>query len=226
MAERLIRALADRRRRWLLLTSLTFGFLYISWAHDHVVQAAQGRVYATVADVPAREVALVLGTNPFLRSGRRNVFFDYRIDAAAALWRAGKVRILLVSGDNGTDGYDEVTAMRKALVARGVPESAVVRDHAGFRTLDSVVRCLEVFGVRRPIIVSQRWHDERAIYLANQRGLDAIAVAAQDVATLAAPKSRLREFIARGAAVLDIELLHTQPRFPGPPQPIPGQGGH
>ena len=216
------RLLHNRRLRWSLLAFILSSLVFLAWAHAHVPAQAGDRVYAHVQDVPAREVGLVLGANPHLPDGRRNIFFDYRMDTAAELWRAGKVRLLLVSGDNGADNYDEVTAMRDALVSRGVPIENIVRDHAGFRTLDSVVRCLNVFGVRRPIIVSQRWHAERALYIADHRGLDAIAVAAQDLKATSSPRSHIREYFARARAVLDVNVFRAKPRFPGPPEPIPG----
>lgn len=214
------RLAAHRGLRWGLGLFLALTGSFVAWA-NHVVPAhSAGRIYSDIQVVPARVVALVLGANPSLPDGRRNRFFDFRMDTAAALWHAGKARILLVSGDNGTDHYDEVTHMRASLISRGVPASVIVRDHAGFRTLDSVVRCATVFGVHRPLIVSQRWHVERALYLADHRGVDAIGVAAADLDQVDAPRTHIREYFARAKAVLDVELLGTQPRFPGPPQPI------
>lgn len=185
-----------------------------------VARAGQGRIYTRVEDVPSRPVALVLGTNATLQSGEPNRFFVARMRAAAQLFHAGKVQHLLVSGDNGSDHYDEVTAMRQALIDLGVPETAITRDHAGFRTLDSVVRCLNVFGVQKPLIVSQDWHDQRALYLADHFGLEAIAFAAEDVEVTHSLRTHLREILARVKAILDVHVLGTRPRFEGPPAPI------
>ncbi len=217
-----LRPLRRRWVRWLLAVLAVVSAIFVAWSYGHVAADSAPRVYGDVAEVPRREVGLVLGTNPLLSSGQPNPFFDYRMDAAAALWRAGKVRLLLVSGDNGRDEYDEVSAMRSALVARGVAASAIILDYAGFRTLDSVVRCRSVFGVLRPVVVSQRWHAERAIFLAQAQGMDAIGFAARDLSARAAVRSYLREYLARAKAVLDVAVLHTQPRFPGPPEPIAG----
>ncbi len=186
-----------------------------------VENAGNGKLYTRVDQVPEREVGLLLGTTNLRRNGQRNPFFDYRIDAAVALYRAGKVRHLLVSGDNGTRGYDEPTLMRTALLAQGVPASAITLDYAGFRTLDSVVRAREVFGLSRFTVISQRFHDERALFIAHYYGLDAIAFCARDVGLRRGVKTKVRETFARVKAVLDLYVLHTQPKFLGPRQQIP-----
>lgn len=185
-----------------------------------VAGSADGRIYASAEDAPARDVALVLGTKPTVSGGRQNLYFKHRIDAAAALFHGGKVRHVLVSGDNHTRDYDEPSAMRDALVERGVPAAAITLDYAGFRTLDSVVRAREVFGQHRCIIVSQQFHAQRALFIADRRGIDAIALAAKDVAGSHGVKVRAREVVARARAVLDVCVLGTAPRFPGRPEPI------
>ncbi|MBS0519663.1 MAG: YdcF family protein [Proteobacteria bacterium] len=133
---------------------------------------------ATLPEVP---VALVLGAAPIGPEGGPNRYFERRLDAAASLWRAGKVKYLLVSGDrHGTD-YDEPTAMRSGLIARGVPAQAIYRDFAGVRTRDSVLRAEEIFGQKRLIIISQRFHLARAIFLAREEGIEAWGLVARDV---------------------------------------------
>lgn len=192
-------------------------FFYSQYA---IMETGEGRLYTDVAAVPARKVGLVLGTSEWLANGRKNLFFTYRIEAAAALYKAGKVQHLIVSGDNGTLRYDEPTAMRNALVEAGVPPEAITLDYAGFRTLDSVVRATKVFGVKDYIVISQRFHNQRAIYLADHYGADAIGFCARDVPQYAAFKTRLRELGARVKVVLDLYLLDTKPRFEGPPEPL------
>lgn len=112
-----------------------------------VCSNAEGRLYTDVDSVPQSEIGLLLGTTPQTRIGRRpNQFFKYRIDAAEALYKAGKIKSILISGDeNSLDGINEVECMRDSLVARGVPESAIVLDGKGFRTLDAVVRATNVY---------------------------------------------------------------------------------
>lgn len=184
-----------------------------------VMTSAAGRLYDVTTDVPIRDVAVVLGTSPKVAGGRPNVLYEARIDAAAQLYTAGRVRCLLVSGDNGDRRYNEPTRMRADLIKRGIPAKDVVCDYAGFRTLDSIVRAQKVFGQDRYVIVSQPFHNERAIYLARQRGIDAVAFNAVE-----APLGTglwIRERIARCAAILDVNVFNRQPRFLGKREPMP-----
>ena len=187
-----------------------------------VLQAARGRTFDRVTATPERSVALVLGCGKVLADGRQNLFFNYRIRAAADLYKAGKVKAILVSGDNHTQAYDESTDMKEALVAAGVPGEKITCDYAGFRTLDSVVRAKKIFGLNEVLVVSQRFHNERTLYLAKCYGLDAVAFNAQDVPAGWALKTHAREFIARVKAVLDVHILGTQPKFLGRPEKVQG----
>lgn len=193
------------------------GLLLITWA-ELAVGGCADRIFA-VDQAPARRVALVLGTSPQLADGRGNHYFTARIAAAVRLYRAGTVERLLVSGDNHRAGYDEPTEMRAALLAAGIPDAAIRRDYAGFRTLDSVVRAKEVFGLDRCLIVSQHFHNLRALYLARSIGLDAVAADAADPPT-SVLRLWLRERLARVACVLDIHVFGTGPRFLGPKEPL------
>ncbi len=189
----------------------------IIWGCDAwVKRSAAGRCHRKLESVPITPVALVLGCSPKV-AGRTNLFFGHRINAAVALHRAGKVKAFIVSGDNGTHDYDEPTAMKEALIARGIPDAAIYCDYAGFRTLDSVVRAQSIFGQSRFIVVSQHFHNERAIFLARRHGLDALGFDAEDVSRSIAPTTYLREYLARVQAVLDTTLLGTKPKFSGPP---------
>jgi SanA protein len=127
---------------------------------------------------------------------------------------------VIVSGDNSTQYYDEASAMKKALVENGVPDSVITLDYAGFRTLDSVVRCKWVFGQSDIILVSQEFQNERALFIAEHFGINAVGFNAQDVPEGYGLKTSIREYFARVKAVLDIYVLKTQPKFPGPPEPI------
>ena len=186
-----------------------------------VHRAAAGRVYTNPASLPENGVGLVLGTSKFSGPGRHpNPHFDHRMEAAAALFRAGKVRGLLLSGDNGTRGYDEPADMKTALLALGVPAEALTLDDAGFRTLDSVVRARKVFGQSRLTIITDRFHTYRAVFLARRQGIDAVALASEEVALRYSFKSRVRECLADVRACLDLYVLHTRPRFLGEPMPV------
>jgi len=185
-----------------------------------VGRAAAPFVSTRLEDCPGAPVALVLGTARETR-GRPNAFYTARLAAAADLFQRRKVRAILVSGDNSRPDYDEPGAMKKDLVARGVPARFVTCDFAGFRTLDSVVRASAVFGQRRFIVISQRFHVERAVFLARGHGLEAFGFAASDVGGQAGRAVRAREYLARCRALLDTWLLGTQPKFLGEPVAVP-----
>ncbi|MEO0445797.1 MAG: ElyC/SanA/YdcF family protein [Verrucomicrobiota bacterium] len=193
------------------------GFLAILVCGAMVRYSARGRLYESAADTPARRTGLVLGCAKTLGNGRKNWFFELRMRAAADLYHAGKIQRILVSGDNSRKTYDEPSDMKEDLIRRGVPEAHIHCDYAGFRTLDSVVRAKEVFGQTQFTVVSQRFHNERAIFLARSRGVDAIGYNAKDVRRSRAVKTYLREKLARVKTVLDVYLLRTQPKFLGDP---------
>ena len=182
--------------------------------------AAADRIFRSPEHVPANEVALVLGTGKLTASGRPNLHFNQRINAAVELYRSGKVQHLLVSGDNHIATYDEPTDMLNALVAAGIPTHAITRDYAGFRTLDSVVRAHSVFGLKKFTIVTEEFHCPRALWIARQRGLNAVAFAAPDLSARWSLRVKARESLARVLCGLDLYLLNRGPKFPGPPEPI------
>jgi SanA protein len=165
--------------------------------------------------LPEVDVALVLGAAPIGPEGGPNRYFEYRLDAAAALWRAGKVKYFLVSGDNRRPDYDEPTAMRAGLIARGVPATAIYRDLAGVRTRDSVLRAKSVFGQQRLIVVSQGFHAARAVFLARREGIDAWGLAARDVQRAYSIFTELRRYPSALRAWYDV-WLDTPPRHAGP----------
>lgn len=178
--------------------------------------AARDRTYSDVSLIPPRRVGLLLGCARRLADGRGNLFFAYRIAAAEELFKAHKVEYFIVSGDNHVAGYDEATDMKNALIAAGVPPERVYCDFAGFRTLDSIVRAKEVFGQTNFTIISQEFHNQRAIYIARARGIDAQGFSARDVDSYNGLRTMLREQFARVKTVLDVHLLRTRPKFLGP----------
>jgi SanA protein len=142
------------------------------------------------------------------------------MDAAARLYREGKVRHLLVSGDNNHTSYDEPTWMHDALIERGVPASAITLDYAGFRTLDSMARAQAVFGLHGFTIVTDDFHMARSVFLARSYGLDVVGFPADPIRYWRSKKVRTRELASRTVACLEVYLLHTKPRFYGPPVKI------
>jgi SanA protein len=180
-----------------------------------VLDAGKGRIFSDVNSVPYHRVALVLGTSPTFQ-GQQNAFFTGRVHAAAKLYRSGKVSKLLLSGDHGRPEYDEPTAMKEALLRLGVPESAMVLDYAGFRTLDSVVRARKVFGVDDCVIVTDDFHLPRALYIADHAGVKAVGYQPPKLPVSAAPQTFAREIGSRFLVWLDMNILNTQPKFLGP----------
>lgn len=211
---------SSRRRNGILLVLLLAGTGFVAWSNWHVLNAGRDRLHTDLADVPARDVGVVFGTIPALANGNANLHFTGRIDAAVALYRAGKVRHLIVSGDNHTALYDEPTAMRDALIARGVPADAITRDYAGFRTLDTVVRAEAVFEAGPCVLITQRYHNTRALAIARARGVDAIGFCPPDLPRRYAIKTEIREVLARTLTVLDLHVWNRQPRFLGAAEPV------
>lgn len=170
--------------------------------------------FSSLETIPANKVGLVLGTNPLLKNGNVNRYFLYRVDAVEALFKAEKIEFILISGDNGRQGYNEPEAFKKVLVERGIPAERIFLDYAGFRTLDSVIRAREIFGLEEFTIISQQFHNERAIYIAQKNGINAIGFNAQDVSDYNGFKTKVREYLARTKLFVDI-FLGTTPKFLG-----------
>ncbi|MBI3511500.1 MAG: YdcF family protein [Bacteroidetes bacterium] len=203
-------------RRWFFIYLPLFFFLLLFISDRIVANAGIGKIFTDVNKVPAKKTALVFGTSPWARGGSQNLFFKYRMQAVAQLWNAGKIKHIIVSGDNSQEYYDESTAMKKALLAMGIPDSVITLDYAGFRTLDSVVRCKWVFGQDDIIVVSQEFQNERALFIAKNFGINAVAYNAEDVPDRYSIRTSVREYFARVKAVMDIYILKTKPKFPGP----------
>lgn len=199
----------------LVLLVLAIGVVFI--ANMQVSRAAEGRCYNSTDEIPYRRVALLLGTSRLGPHGKPNVYFVNRIEACAKLYQAGRISKVLVSGDNSRKEYNEPEDMRQALIAAGVPDSCIVLDYAGFRTYDSMVRAKKVFGLDSLTIISQQWHNERALYIASRVGIDAVAFNADDIKSRST-RSRIavREWLARTKMFFDL-LLMRDPHFLGDP---------
>ena len=189
----------------------------VYYAKYEIDTVSQGKVYNNIEEVPERKIGLVLGCSKYLSNGRKNLYFQQRIEAAKELYFSDKVKFLLVSGDNSTKYYDEPTTMKKDLIALGVPGNKIYCDYAGLSTLDSVVRTKEVFKENQFIVISQGFHVRRAIYLGLAHDIDLIGYAPQGVSGLGSLKTELRECLARGKALLDVKFLNRQPKFLGEP---------
>ncbi len=197
-----------------MLALLPMTWAWLSSAGHRVTAGSSPRWMAAVPHAP---VALVLGAG--LHANQPTLMLARRLDLAAELYRAGRVRVLLLSGDNGRVGYDEPTAMRDYLVARGVPAERIVLDYAGFDTWDSCVRARKVFGVGRLTVVTQDFHLPRAVALCRNAGIDAFGVGDESMSRwgpAAATPLALREFGATAKAFLDSVVLDSSPVFDGP----------
>lgn len=189
----------------ILLSVIAVAACWIILSHS-----TAGKTYDNVEDIPYRRVALLLGTSPWRSDGKENRYFTYRIDAAVALYEAGKADYFVVSGDNRHHSYNEPRYMQEALTKRGIPKDIIYCDYAGFRTLDSIVRARNVFGQQSFIVISQKFHNERAIFIGARKGLDIIGLNAKDIPFNI--KTKARETFARVKVFLDI-LTSKQPHF-------------
>lgn len=185
-----------------------------------IIYSTQNQIYKSIETIPPTDVALVLGTSKRLKSGETNPYFNFRIDAAEKLYKTGKVKHLILSGDNQTKYYNEPQYMREALLEKGVPDSVITLDYAGLRTLDSVVRCKKIFGQSKFIIVTQQFHAYRAIFIAENFGVEATAFVADNISLSKSFSVVSREFLARPKAILDIFLLDVDPKFMGEKEDI------
>lgn len=210
------------QKRYLSLFFAAFivicGIIY--YCNVHITNYSRPYIYNQADSIPACNVGLLLGTSPTLKSGRNNLYFDYRVMATANLFHTGKINYILISGDNRKHSYNEPEEMKKALLLQGIPDSVIYLDYAGLRTLDSVVRSKEIFGQDSLIIISQQFHNERAIYLAAQYGIHANGFNAPDVSVYAGFKTQARELLARVKVFVDI-VLEKQPRHLGEKVHIP-----
>ncbi len=191
--------------------------LFSVWTAEKLIQKnTEQFTYSDSEDIPYNKVGLLLGTAKTLSNGAPNLYFTYRIEAAARLFEEGKIEYLVISGDNGTKEYNEPEDMKDALLKRGIPESKLYLDHAGFRTYDSIVRMQKIFGQEKFTIISQEFHVVRAIYIARSKGLEVIGFVAQEAYGNADLKVKIREKFARVKAVLDV-ALYKEPKFLGEP---------
>ncbi|MFE2018209.1 vancomycin high temperature exclusion protein [Streptomyces sp. NPDC059499] len=203
-----------RGQRWLvqgLMTLCVVALAPATWLYA----TADARV-RTTADAPSQQVAVVFGAG--LWEGRPTPYLAHRLDAAAELYRSGKVKVVLVTGDNSRVEYDEPDAMRTYLTGRGVPDGRIVSDYAGFDTWDSCVRAKKIFGVDRAVLVSQGFHIRRAIALCRDAGIDAYGVGVDAVHDATWYYGGTREVFAAGKAALDA-VFEPDPHFLGPREP-------
>lgn len=205
----------SRRRQRRLVRGAVLGCVLAlapaTWTH-----AVAGDRLRSGTDVPVSDVAVVFGAG--LWKGRPTPYLAHRLDAAAGLYRAGRVRVVLVTGDNSRTEYDEPEAMRTYLTEHGVPDDRIVLDHAGFDTWDSCARAKRIFGVDRAVLVTQGFHIHRAVALCRAAGVDAYGVGVEEPHDSVWYYGTTRELAASGKAALDA-VFRPDPRFLGRREP-------
>lgn len=190
--------------------------LFIFYCSYTVQKNAEGKTFNDVSKIPYNKVGLLLGTCKTMKDKKTiNPFWKYRLEAAYELWKAKKIDRILISGDNGWHGYNEPQDFLDAFLALGVPDSCLICDFAGFRTHDSVIRCAKVFGQKKVTIISQEFHNDRALYIAQKYKLDAVGYNAKDVGFRNGLRTSIREKLARVKLFLDLYVFNTQPHFLG-----------
>ncbi|MFN4365022.1 SanA/YdcF family protein [Chryseobacterium hispalense] len=204
----------------IFLLLLVAGILFIAWANYSIKTRSNSYISYKTEDLPAAKTALLLGTSKSLNNGFPNAYFYNRIFAAVELYKTGKIQYIIVSGDNSRKDYNEPEDMQIALMEHGIPKDRIFLDFAGFRTLDSVVRAKEIFGQTKLIIVSQKFHNERAVFLARQNGMEAFGFNAEDVNKYAGFKTNMREYLAKAKAYWDL-IFGVEPKFGGDKVLIP-----
>lgn len=200
-----------KRKRQILYFSiaiLVILAIIVALCNISVDRNAEGRTFSNINDVPTMQTALLLGTNPKTRDGKRpSSFYLARINATAELYKHGKFRQLIISGDR-REGYDEPQTMRHDLIERGVPDSIIMMDGQGYRTLLSLRNSKQYFGIHDMIIISQKWHNERSIFLADKMNIKAVGYNADDVHHPRAIWTHIRELLARVKLFIDIYVTH------------------
>lgn len=202
-----------KRRRQILYFSiaiLVILAIIVALCNISVDRNAEGRTFSNINDVPTMQTALLLGTNPKTRDGKRpSSFYLARINATAELYKHGKFRQLIISGDR-REGYDEPQTMRHDLIERGVPDSIIMMDGQGYRTLLSLKNSKQYFGIHDMIIISQKWHNERSIFLADKMNIKAVGYNADDVSHPRAIWTHIRELLARVKLFIDLYVTHRE----------------
>jgi len=197
-----------------IIILIVLSLISILWANSTIARQTENKIYTETDSIPENNVGLLLGTSKFLRNGNSNQYFENRISATVLLYKAGKIKNIVISGDNSKKYYNEPEDMKKKLVKHGIPENRIYLDFAGFRTYDSVYRMKEIFGQDRFTIISQEFHNQRAVYIANALNLNAIGFNAKDVNAYNGFKTKIREKFARVKVFIDL-IFDMKPKFLG-----------
>lgn len=200
--------------RWTVIFGFILSLLVILGINYRINYVTEGQIYSNIELIPHNKVGLLLGTSKYLKSGKPNLFFEYRILAAESLYKSGKIENVVISGDNSRKDYNEPQDMKDALIKRGIPENRIYLDYAGFRTFDSIFRMKVIFEQESFTIISQEFHNQRAIFIANELQLNTVGFNARDVDAYNGFRTKLREKFARVKVILDL-FFGQKPKFLG-----------
>lgn len=204
-----------------LIALLAFVVLIILGTNFWVLHSTDSQIYSNIDQIPETEIALVLGTSHRLINGSPNPYFKERMQLAANLYHEEKVKHILVSGDNATKYYNEPIVMKNALIELGVPEEVITLDYAGFRTLDSIIRCKKVFDQNDITIITQSFHSYRALFISDYYNMKSVAMVNYSGPDI--PKGMIfREYLARTLAVFDLYIINREPKFLGKKETLNG----
>jgi SanA protein len=206
-----MKALITKKTFWIVVIALAIAI--VLYPNYIINKKTSSKIFSSVDSIPKNRVGLLLGTSKFLKSGV-NPYYKNRIEATIELFKSKKIDYVLISGDNSRKNYDEPTMMKEDLIKAGIPESKIYLDYAGFRTLDSIVRAKEIFGLDSLTIISQQFHNERAIYISQKKHISSIGYNAKDVSLKSGLKTQIRELLARDKMMLDL-MLNIKPKFLG-----------
>ena len=211
------------RWKWIIISLLSIIIFVVSivyYCNITIENASRGKLYDDVNKIPYNDVAILLGTSKYLSHNILNPYYSYRITAAVSLLKAHKVKYIIISGDNSTVSYNEPYKMRTDLMKQGIDSSVIYLDFAGFRTFDSMIRLKEIFGQDSVTVISQQFHNQRALYIAKRENIYAIGFNAKDVSSSLGLKVQIREKLARVKVFIDY-LISTKPHFLGKKIPLP-----
>ena len=194
--------------------------LTVVYCDKKVEDASIHKIYSDLSKIPHNNVGLLLGTGKYLAGGYINPYYRNRIEAAVQLMMSGKINYLIISGDNSRKDYDEPNMMKADLIAEGIDSSRIYLDFAGFRTFDSMIRLKKIFSQDSVTVISQEFHNQRAIFIAEKEGIAAIGFSAKDVSSKNGLRTKIREKFARVKVFLDY-IFQNEPKFLGPKVAIP-----
>lgn len=203
-----------------LVTVFGVSCLLIVYCNNKIISTSKGKTFTNTNLIPYNKAGLLLGTGKYLKNNSINPYYYYRIVAAAELLKANKIKYLVISGDNSTSNYNEPAMMKQDLILAGIDSTIIYLDFAGFRTFDSMVRLKEIFGQNSVTTISQEFHNQRAIFIAEKEGINCIGFNAKDVPKNVDFKVKTREKLARVKVFIDY-LLQTKPKFLGSKIEIP-----